>query len=244
MQHILVVDDDVSNAKLLRFVLEDEGYRVTTTASPTQALEYIERSQYDLIVLDIVMPEMNGLELCRRIRTQSNTPILFLSGLNETTDKVTGLKLGADDYLTKPYDANEVLARTWALLRRSAKAANGDASLKNSDLELDLTDNQVTLARTGTTIRLTPSETRLLRFLVSNAGRSLSRDTLAIKVWGYDYDPQSNQVDVYISRLRNKIEEDPGEPRLIQTVRGLGYRFQPSGTRGAPTALTRTVTAD
>ncbi len=244
MQHILVVDDDVSNAKLLRFVLEDEGYKVTTTASPTQALEYLEQNQYDLIVLDIVMPEMNGLELCRRIRTQSNTPILFLSGLNQTTDKVTGLKIGADDYLTKPYDANEVLARTWALLRRSAKVANSDVSLKNGDLELNLPDNQVTLARTGTTIRLTPIETRLLRFLVSNAGRSLARDALVIKVWGYDYDSQSNQLDVYISRLRNKIEEDPSDPQLIQTVRGLGYRFQPSATRGAPAAQAQTVTAD
>ncbi len=244
MQHILVVDDDISNAKLLRFVLEDEGYKVTTTTSPTQALEYIEQNQYDLIVLDIVMPEMNGLELCRRIRTDSNTPILFLSGLNETTDKITGLKIGADDYLTKPYDANEVLARTWALLRRSAKVANSDVSLKNGDLELNLTDNQVTLARTGTTIRLTPSETRLLRFLVSNAGRSLSRDTLVIKVWGYDYDPQSNQLDVYISRLRNKIEEDPSDPQLIQTVRGLGYRFQPSAHRGTPAAEAHAITAD
>ena len=227
MQHILVVDDDISNAKLLRFVLEDEGYRVTTTASPREALEHIEQNQYDLIVLDIVMTEMNGLELCRRIRTQSNTPILFLSGLNETTDKVTGLKLGADDYLTKPYDANEVLARTWALLRRSAKVANSDVSLKNGDLELNMPDNQVTLARTGTTIRLTPTETRLLRFLVSNAGRSLSRDALVIKVWGYDDDPQSNQLDVYIRRLRTKLEEHPSDPKLIQTVKGGGYRFAP-----------------
>jgi len=227
MQHILVVDDDASNAKLLRFVLEDEGYRVTTTASPTQALEYIERSQYDLIVLDIVMPEMNGLELCRRVRTRSDIPILFLSALSETTDKVSGLKSGADDYLTKPYDTNEVLARTWALLRRSAKAQNGGASLKNRSVELDLTENQVTLARTGTTIRLTPTETRLLRFLVSNAGQSLSRDALVIKVWGYDYDPQSNQLDVYIRRLRTKLEEHPSDPKLIQTVKGGGYRFVP-----------------
>ena len=227
MQHILVVDDDVSNAKLLKFVLEDEGYQVTTTASATKALEYLEQNQYDLIVLDIVMPEMNGLELCRRVRTRSDIPILFLSALSETTDKVSGLKSGADDYLTKPYDPNELLARTWALLRRSAKAQNGGASLKNSSVELDLTENQVTLARTGTTIRLTPTETRLLRFLVSNAGRSLSRDALVIKVWGYDDAPQSNQLDVYIRRLRTKLEEHPSDPKLIQTVKGGGYRFVP-----------------
>lgn len=228
MQHILVVDDDPTNAKLLKFLLEDEGYEVTTLASPHKALEELEQEPVDLILLDIMLPEMTGLELCRIIRERQNTPILFLSSRGEIKDRVIGLQAGGDDYLAKPYDFSELLARTWALLRRSAQLANSQSNLRNADLILYPTNNKVTLVRTGETIPLTPLETRLLRVLMSQPGRTLTRDALVIKVWGYEYDTKSNQLDVYISRLRNKLEVDPKEPVLIQTVRAIGYRLEPT----------------
>jgi DNA-binding response OmpR family regulator len=232
MQRILVVDDDPTNAKLLKFLLEDEGYHVKTTASPSESLAELDDEQVDLILLDVMLPEMSGLELCRRIRERQTTPIMILSALGAIKDKVAGLLAGADDYLAKPYDFSELLARAWALLRRSAQLANSQSNLRNADLVLDPSTNKVTLLRTGETLALTPLETRLLRVLMSQPGRTLTRDALVIKVWGYEYDTKSNQLDVYISRLRTKLEEDPREPKLIQTVRAIGYRFQPS-TPGA-----------
>jgi DNA-binding response OmpR family regulator len=228
MHHILVVDDDPTNTKLLKFLLSDEGYEVTAVHSPHEALSRISNNVYDLIFLDIMMPEMDGLELCRRIRTTSTTPIIFISARGEIKDKVTGLKAGGDDYISKPFDPNELLARTWAALRRTGRLDNTESNLKTSDFVLDPVDNKVTLARTSKTIALTPIETRLLRCLVSNPGRSLTRDTLVIKVWGYEYEGESNQLDVYVRRLRGKIEEDPAHPKLLLTIRGVGYKYQPS----------------
>jgi DNA-binding response OmpR family regulator len=228
MQHILVVEDDPINTRLLKFLLEDEGYQVTTTASPREALEQIEEEQPDMLVLDVMLQEMDGLELCRHIRARSQVPILFLSGRSEIKDIIAGLQAGGDDYLAKPYDPNEVIARVWALLRRSLQLANSQSNLSNSDLILDPTNNKVRLHRTGQTILLTPLESRLLQVLMSQPGRTLTRDALVIKVWGYDYDTMSNQLDVYISRLRTKLEADPSEPTLIQTIRSIGYRLQPS----------------
>jgi DNA-binding response OmpR family regulator len=226
----MVVDDDPTNTKLLRYLLQDEGYEVTTTRSPQDAIEHLTADHIDLVILDIQLAEMNGLMLCRHIRERINIniPIMIVSSLADVKDKVSGLQAGADDYLAKPYDPNELVARTWALLRRSSQLSHSESNLKNADLSLDPGNNQVTLTRTGETLSLTPIETRLLRFLVSHPGRSLTREAMVIKVWGYEYDTKSNQLDVYISRLRNKIEEDPSDPKLIQTIRGIGYRFQPS----------------
>lgn len=228
MQHILVVEDDPITTRLLRFLLEDEGYRVTTTASPRVALEHLGEDEPDLIVLDVMLDGMDGLELCRQIRVGSQVPILFLSARSEVKDKIAGLQAGGDDYLAKPYDPNELIARVWALLRRSLKLANSQSNLHNTDLILDPINNKVKLLRTGQTILLTPIETRLLRVLMSQPGRTLTRDALEIKVWGYDYAAMSKQLDVYISRLRFKLEADPREPQLIRTVRAIGYRLQPS----------------
>ena len=227
MHHILVVDDDPTNTKLLKFLLSDEGYEVTAVHSPHEALSRLSDNVYDLIFLDIMMPGMDGLELCKRIRTTSTTPIIFISARGEVKDKVTGLKAGGDDYISKPFDPNELLARTWAALRRLGPIYT-ESSLKTPDLVLDPVDNRVALTRTGKTVALTPIETRLLRCLVSNPGRSLTRDTLVIKVWGYEYEGESNQLDVYIKRLRSKIEEDPSHPKLLLTIRGVGYKYQPS----------------
>ena len=231
MHHILVVDDDPTNTKLLKFLLSDEGYEVTAVHSPQEALTTLSNNAYDLIILDIMMPGMDGLELCRRIRTTSTTPIIFLTARGEVKEKVTGLKAGGDDYISKPFDPSELLARTWAALRRTGQLANSESSLKTSDLVLDPVDNKLTLVRTGKTVGLTPIEARLLRVLVSNPGRSLTRDTLVIKVWGYEYEGESNQLDVYIKRLRSKIEEDPSQPRMLLTIRGVGYKYQPLDIR-------------
>jgi DNA-binding response OmpR family regulator len=229
MHHILVVDDDPINTKLLKFLLTDEGYQVTAVHSAAQALPVVSQEQVDLILLDITMPGMDGLELCQRIRETSGTPIIFISALSEVKDKVAALRLGGDDYITKPFDPSEVLARTWAALRRTRQLANSESLLRSADFVLDAVDNKVTLSRTGKTISLTPVEARLLRHLVSNPGRTLTRDTLVINVWGYDFEGESNQLDVYIKRLRKKIEERPAEPKLLLTVRGVGYKYQPQG---------------
>lgn len=233
MHHILVVDDDPTNAKLLKFLLTDDGYEVTVQHSPTEALAALSESVYDLIILDIMMPGMDGFELCRRIRTSSTTPIIFISALGEVKDKVTALKLGGDDYISKPFDPSEVLARTWATLRRTKQLVNTESSLRTADLVLDAVDNKVTLVRSGKTVSLTPIEARLLRCLLSNSGRTLTRDTLVIKVWGYDFDGESNHLDVYIKRLRSKIEEEPAQPKLLLTIRGVGYKYHPSRTAPA-----------
>jgi DNA-binding response OmpR family regulator len=228
MHHILVVEDDQTNAKLLKFLLTDDGYDVTVLHSPSAALSAIHSETFDLVILDVMMPEMDGLELCRRIRVTAQTPIIFISARGEVQDKVQALQIGGDDYITKPFDPSEVLARTWAALRRNQQLANSESSLRTPDLVLDAIENRVTLVRNGQVVNLTPIEMRLLRCLIGNPGRSLTRDMLLIKVWGYDFGGESNQLDVYMKRLRSKIEEDPRKPSLLLTVRGVGYKYQPS----------------
>jgi DNA-binding response OmpR family regulator len=228
MHRILVVDDDLTNTKLLKFLLSDEGYDVTAVNSPNEALAATSDDVFDLLILDVMMPEMDGLELCRRIRETSTTPIIFISARGEVKDKVTALRMGGDDYISKPFDPSEVLARTWATLRRTRQIANSEANLRTPDLILDAVDNKVTLQRNNKTVSLTPIEAKLLRCLVANAGRTLTRDTLVIKVWGYDFDGESNQLDVYMKRLRAKVEAEPSNPQLLLTMRGVGYKYQPS----------------
>ena len=236
MHRILVVDDDPTNTKLLKFLLSDEGYQVTALQSPTEALRVVSEQDFDLLILDIMMPGMDGLELCRRIRTTATAPIIFVSARGEVTDRILGLKAGGDDYISKPFDPNELLARTWATLRRSHQLARSSEScLKTAHLILNPVDNQVTLVRTGKTVSLTPIEARLLRCLVSNPGRTVTREALVIKVWGYEYEGESNQLDVYIKRLRSKIEQDPSHPTLLLTIRGVGYKFQQSEMAVTPT---------
>jgi two-component system, OmpR family, response regulator RegX3 len=234
MHRILVVDDDATNTKLLKFLLGDEGYEVNAVSSASSALDHISRTPYDLIMLDIMLPGMDGLELCRRIRDTAHTPIIFLSALSDTKHKVTGLRAGGDDYIAKPFDPGEVLARTGALLRRSGRAAPGESSRMRSGITLDSLEHTVTLHHTGKKVRLTPLESRLLHVLISNAGHSISRETLVIKVWGFGYERASNQLDVYISRLRTKIEPNPSKPCLLQTVRGIGYRFAADASTEPP----------
>lgn len=224
---ILVVDDDAPSVKMISFLLREEGYEVISTDNGAAALELIDREAPNLVILDVMMPHLDGFEVCRRIRQKQDVPIIFLSAKGEIVDKVTGLELGADDYLAKPFEPAELLARVKAVTRRAEAVAGEDAQalLTVGDLSLDPLTNRAIFAD-GRTINLTPIEFRLLHCLMRNAGRILSHELLMTTVWGYDYEGYSNQIAVYIRRLRMKIEEDPDYPKLLTTARGLGYKFE------------------
>jgi len=224
---ILVVDDDAPNVKMISFLLREEGYDVVSADNGATALELVEREPPDLIILDVMMPHMDGFEVCRRIRQKMEVPIIFLSAKGETADKVTGLQLGADDYLAKPFEPSEFMARVKAVLRRAEAFPSDDAQSKLTvgGITLEPLSNRV-LFNDGRKVDLTPIEFRLLYCLMRNAGRILSHDLLMNAVWGYDYEGYSNQIAVYMHRLRLKLEEDPDHPRHLSTVRGLGYKFE------------------
>jgi len=226
---ILVVDDDPPSVKMISFLLREEGYEVASADNGLAALEWIDRESPDLVILDVMMPNLDGFEVCRRIRQKQDVPIIFLSAKGETADKVTGLELGGDDYLAKPFEPAELLARVKAVTRRAEALAGEDTQslLTVGDLTLDPLNNQAIFAD-GRTMNLTPIEFRLLHCLMRNAGRILSHDLLMSTVWGYDYEGYSNQIAVYVRRLRMKIEEDSDHPKLLTTARGLGYKFERS----------------
>jgi DNA-binding response OmpR family regulator len=226
---VLVVDDDPPSVKMISFLLREEGYDVVSADNGVTALELIDREPPDLVILDVMMPHLDGFEVCRRMRQKVDVPIIFLSAKGETVDKVTGLQLGADDYLAKPFEPAELLARVKAVLRRAeAFVGKGIKSqLTVGDLTLDPVTNQAIFAD-GRKVDLTPIEFKLLYCLMRNAGRILSHDLLLSAVWGYDYEGYSNQIAVYIRRLRMKIEKKPEHPKLLTTVRGLGYKFERS----------------
>jgi DNA-binding response OmpR family regulator len=224
---ILVVDDDPPSVKMISFLLREEGYDVISADNGVAALELIDRETPDLVVLDVMMPHLDGYEVCRRIRQKVDVPIIFLSAKGETMDKVTGLQLGGDDYLAKPFEPAELLARVKAVLRRAEAFAGKDikSQLTVGNLTLDPVTNRAVFVG-GRTVDLTPIEFRLLYCLMRNSGRILSHDLLMSAVWGYDYEGYSNQIAVYVRRLRMKIEENPDNPKLLTTVRGLGYKFE------------------
>ena len=224
---ILIVDDDAPNVKMISFLLREEAYDVVSVDNGAAALELVDRERPDLIILDVMMPHMDGFEVCRRIRQRLDVPIIFLSAKGETADKVTGLQLGADDYLAKPFEPAEFMARVKAVLRRadSSTADEAQTKLTVGELSLEPLSNRVLFAD-GRKVDLTPIEFRLLYCLMRNAGRILSHDLLMNAVWGYDYEGYSNQIAVYMHRLRLKLEQDPERPRYLSTVRGLGYKFE------------------
>jgi DNA-binding response OmpR family regulator len=190
-------------------------------------LELVERDPPTLVVLDVMMPRMDGFEVCRRIRQKMDVPIIFLSAKGDTADKVSGLQLGADDYLAKPFEPAELLARVKAVLRRVEAFGGADTQsrLTVAEITLEPVSNRLIFAD-GRKVDLTPIEFRLLYCLMRNAGRILSHDLLMNAVWGYDYEGYSNQIAVYMHRLRTKIEADPDHPKYLTTVRGVGYRFE------------------
>ena len=227
MMRILAVDDDRNNLKMVSFLLREEGYQVLTAENGETALQMVDAEHPDLVILDIMMPHLDGYEACRRIRQTMDVPIIILSAKGETSERVKGLELGADDYLPKPFEPSELLARVKAVLRRSEISTFDDpnAVVSVADMRLDPVGNRVVLEN-GRAISLTPIEFRLLHCLMRNAGRTLSHDFLLSHAWGYEYEGYSNQIAVYVRRLRSKIEDDPANPERITTVRGLGYRFE------------------
>lgn len=224
---ILVVDDDPPSVKMTAFLLREEGYEVITADNGRAALEIVQNQSPDLVIMDVMMPHIDGLEVTRRIRQTMDVPIIILSAKGETADKVTGLEVGADDYLAKPFEPSELLARVKAVLRRSEIFAYDDSQSRVAvgELRLDPIGNKV-IRNDGSEIELTPIEFRLLHVLMRNAGRVLSHDYLLSNAWGYDYEGYSNQIAVYIRRLRTKIEKDPANPEYLQTIRGIGYKFE------------------
>ncbi|MGI9953129.1 response regulator transcription factor [Moorellaceae bacterium AZ2] len=214
---ILVVDDDEKITSLLRRILVYEGYEVLVAGNGFTALSLATR-QPDLIILDLMLPDIDGVEVCRKIRQQSEVPILMLTARDETADRVLGLDSGADDYLVKPFALEELLARIRALLRRQRVAER--EVLQYADLKLDTGTREAW--RGNRVFQLTAKEYELLEFFLRHPRQVLTRETLMTKIWGYDYSGESNVLEVYVGYLRNKLEAQ-GEPRLIHTVRGVGY---------------------
>jgi DNA-binding response OmpR family regulator len=228
---IIVVEDDRAMQRLLRRTLELAGYRVDVVGDGPSALELLETTRPDLVLLDVLLPGMDGIEVCRRVRERSQVPIVIISALGREQDKIKGLDAGADDYVTKPFSANELLARVRAVLRRSAKAAESTtfaSPLQIDDLDLDPSRHLV--QRNGAEISVTPLEFRLLAYLASYAGRVLTHNMILKAVWGEEYADELHMLRVNISRLRQKIERDPLKPEIIVTVPGVGYTV-PSGKR-------------
>jgi two-component system response regulator MtrA len=222
-ERVLVVEDDSSIREVVALGLRGSGLKVDTAADGQEALARFRSQPSDLVVLDVMLPEVDGLEVCRQIRRSSRVPILMLSARTDTVDVVVGLELGADDYVTKPFELAELVARIRALLRRTHDPPV-EETIAIADLEIDVAAFRVT--RNGVELQLTATEFRLLLELARRPGQVFTRDLLLERVWQYEYLGDSRLVDIAVQRLRGKIELDPGNPRLITTVRGVGYRLE------------------
>ncbi|HMO81451.1 MAG TPA: response regulator transcription factor [Pyrinomonadaceae bacterium] len=223
---ILLIEDEEGLILTLTDRLRSEGFEVVSASEGKSGFELALTGAFDLMILDLMLPNMNGYDICRDLRQNGITaPILMLTAKGETIDKVLGLKLGADDYLTKPFEMMELLARVEALLRRSPGGSNGRSASKLSfgDVTVDLKRAEVTKA--GVTVELSAMEFKLLQFLMENRGAVHSRDKLLDEVWGYDAMPTTRTVDVHVAWLRQKLEDNPKRPRFIHTVHGIGYKF-------------------
>jgi DNA-binding response OmpR family regulator len=235
---LLVIDDDLALSGLLSDFLGTQGYEVKTATDGASGLRALYQTRPDLVILDVTLPRLDGFEVCKRIRDLSDVPIIMVSGRTEMAARIRGFDLGADDYLTKPFEVPELLARVRAILRRS-RAFYGEEESRRifsyGDLSVDLDSHQVTLA--GRRVELSPTEFRLLAFFVQNPGRVISHGEILGNVWASDYKDQLQYVKLYVRYLREKLERDPKRPQLIVTERGFGYRFAalPSITPRAPT---------
>jgi len=228
MARVLVVDDEPTLVDTIRYNLRRDGYEVHVASEGNEALKLARATSPDLVVLDLMLPGLDGLEVCRQLRRESTVPILMLTAKDDEVDKIVGLEVGADDYMTKPFSMRELMARVRAMLRRSrmtqqAAEADGEQTVRSGDLEADPLQRRVILREQS--VQLKPKEFDLLVYLMQQRGRVLTRDQLLEKVWGYTFGGDTRTVDVHIRWLREKIEEDPGSPRRLETVRGVGYRF-------------------
>ena len=223
-EKILVVDDDANICELLRLYLTKEGYQVTTAGDGEEGLEKFNQIKPDMVLLDVMMPRMDGLEVCRRIRKAGNTPVMMLTAKGETFDKVLGLELGADDYMVKPFDAKEVTARIKAVLRRTAAKEDTNKGVYDFDnLHLDM--NRYELKVKGKVVEAPPKELELLACLAGHPNRVYTRDQLLDEVWGFEYYGDSRTIDVHVKRLREKLE-GASEQWNLKTVWGVGYKFE------------------
>jgi two-component system, OmpR family, response regulator RegX3 len=233
---VLVVEDEESFVEALVLGLEREGFRVSAARDGAEALELFDTVQPDLVLLDLMLPKVSGLDVCRQLRTRSQIPIIMVTAKSSEVDTVLGLELGADDYITKPYRMRELVARIRAALRRAPIAVDGvdiddeldEEVLEVGDVRLDVARHEVTIR--GERVRLPLKEFELLELLLLHAGRVLARDTLISRVWGGDYVGDTKTLDVHVKRLRSKVEIDPARPTRITTIRGLGYKYElPAG---------------
>jgi two-component system KDP operon response regulator KdpE len=221
---VLVVDDEPAISRALKTNLSGHGFQVTTAGTGEEALREVERHHPDVVLLDLMLPDMDGLQIIQHIRERGSTPVIVLSAKGEERDKVAALDLGADDYLTKPFGVEELLARVRVALRHSAKPpAGARAVFKAGSLEVDLEKRRVRVA--DVEVHLTPTEYDLLKTFVRNADRVLTDNSLLREVWGPDYGSEAHYLHVYVARLRKKIEEDPQQPRHLITEPGVGYRL-------------------
>ena len=226
MTRVLVVEDEPNLREPLVYLLEKEGYEVSEAEDGNKAISEFRSSNIDLILLDLMLPGISGNEVCRIIRAESQVPIIMITAKDTEIDKVVGLEIGADDYVTKPYSTRELLARMKAVLRRGAEpnAALDTGILKAGPVVMDLDRHTVTV--NGEQIQMPLKEFELLELLIENVNRVLTRGQIIDRVWGSNYFGDTKTLDVHIKRLRSKIEEDPARPKYIQTVRGLGYKFE------------------
>ena len=222
---ILAVEDDERIRTAVRLALEDEGWDVEEAESGERALEVFGVGPFDVVLIDLMLPGIDGFELCRSLRRNSDVPIVMVTARTDTHDVVAGLEAGADDYLTKPFEPKELSARIRALLRRVRPSSPGHSHLRFGELEV--VPDEGVVRTSGNEVHLTKTEFRLLVELASSPGRVHSREHLLEKVWGYDYFGDGRLVDVHVRRLRTKVEADPAMPRHVVTVRGLGYKLQP-----------------
>jgi two-component system response regulator RegX3 len=228
LPRILVVEDEETLSEAIAFLLSKEGFDVSVAATGPEAVELFDKNGADLILLDLMLPGLSGTEVCRQIRTKSSVPIIMLTAKDSEIDKVVGLEIGADDYVTKPYSSRELIARIRAVLRRGElqDAADDGSILEVGPVRMD-TDRHV-ISVNSEQVSIPLKEFELLEFLMRNAGRVLTRIQLIDRVWGSDYVGDTKTLDVHIKRLRAKIEKDPANPEFIQTVRGMGYKMERS----------------
>jgi len=224
---VLVVEDEESFSDPLSYMLRNEGFEVAVAATGPEALDEFDRHGADLVLLDLMLPGLPGTEVCRQLRTRSSVPVIMLTAKDSEIDKVVGLELGADDYVTKPFSSRELVARIRAVLRRHGGQTEEleDSALEAGPVRMDVERHTVSVAGNG--VQLPLKEFELLEMLLRNAGRVLTRMQLIDRVWGADYVGDTKTLDVHVKRLRAKIEPDPALPRYLVTVRGLGYKFEP-----------------
>jgi two-component system response regulator RegX3 len=227
LARVLVVEDEESFSDALSYMLRKEGFEVSVAPTGTAALTQFDRTGADIVLLDLMLPEMSGTEVCRQLRQRSAVPIIMVTARDSEIDKVVGLEIGADDYVTKPYSPRELVARIHAVLRRQSTEAAEAATptLAAGPVRMDVERHVVTVD--GSSVQLPLKEFELLELLLRNAGRVLTRGQLIDRVWGADYVGDTKTLDVHVKRLRSKVEPEPSAPRFIITVRGLGYKFEP-----------------